>query len=70
MYGTNYELFLVESRERIQRSERHATLMASLGPLPKPAPLRLFRRRAIPLSAPIEITRQSQVQPTAEQRAA
>jgi hypothetical protein len=58
MTGMNYELFLLETRERTARAERRATLRASLGPVPGPAPLRLFRRRhVIPLEAPVEVTR-------------
>jgi hypothetical protein len=66
MYGMDYLLLLDESRERMQRAERRATLMASLGPLPKPAPFRLFRRRAVPLSTPVEIRRHSSSESSVE----
>ncbi len=46
---------LLEVRLRTERATRRATLLASLGPLPKPEALRLFRRRPVPLSAPVEI---------------
>jgi hypothetical protein len=46
---------LLEVRLRTERATKRATLLASLGPLPKPQPLRLLRRRTVQLAAPVEI---------------
>ena len=43
-------------RLRTERATRRATLLASLGPLPKPERLRPFARRTTPLQTPVDIT--------------
>jgi hypothetical protein len=46
---------LTEMRLRTERMERKATLRAALGPLPEPAPLRLFARRNVqPLGSVVD----------------
>jgi hypothetical protein len=47
---------LLEVQLRTEHASRRAALLASLGPLPKPAPMRLFRRRTVtPLARPVEV---------------
>lgn len=55
MFGYDTNAHLIEMRFRTERAERRATLMASLGPLPKPEKLRLFQRRVVSLAAPVDV---------------
>ncbi len=55
MNSIDVHAHLLESRLRTERATRRASLLASLGPLPKPKPLRPFSRRVVALSAPVDI---------------
>jgi hypothetical protein len=55
MNGLNCPAHMLETRLRIERAEQRATLLASLGALPKPGPMRLFARRVVPLAGPVEV---------------
>jgi hypothetical protein len=55
-HHTAFEL----SRERVRLAEERATLVTTLGGLPKTARLSLFRRDAKPLSAAVEVRRPSE----------
>ena len=46
---------LLEMQLRTERANRRASLLASLGPLPKPEPLRIFRRRVVALPRPVDV---------------
>ncbi len=48
------------SRERVRLAEERATLVTTLGTLPKPTRLSLFRRDVKPLAAIVEIRRPSE----------
>lgn len=64
----NYDLntHTEELRLRVARAERKATLMASLGPIPKAERVWPFRRRALrPLPGPIELASHRESRPAA-----
>jgi hypothetical protein len=55
MHGYDTNAHIIEMRYRTERAERQATFMASLGALPKPEKLRLFSRRVVALTGPVEV---------------
>ena len=50
-----HEIAFELSRQRLSEVEKRASLLASLGNLPKPEALFTFRRRVIPLAATVEV---------------
>jgi hypothetical protein len=55
MTQLNVTAALVEAGLRLDHVERRASLLASLGPLPKPERVRPFARRVVPLLHVVEV---------------
>jgi hypothetical protein len=71
MHSIDVHAHLLEVRLRTERANRRASLLSSLGPLPKRKPLRLFSRRVVALPAPVDIRHHGDVGANARpQRAA
>jgi len=55
MTQLNVTAALVEAGLRLDHVERRASLLASLGPLPKPERVRPFARRVVPILHVVEV---------------
>ncbi len=58
MLPVSFETYLMEHRQLIERAEKRALLMATLGPAEKPASILPFSKRHVrPLTSIVEISR-------------